>query len=629
MYERFENVILASMADIVVNNLIKSFQVGETVLNGLSFTVNPGERIGILGVNGSGKTTLFKILTGELDYDEGSVFVAPGKRLGLISQIPVYPEGYTTDDVLHSAFARLDAMSERMREIEEDFTADKMAEYDRLQSEFQRLGGYETESSINRVASGLDISSSMRGRLFESLSGGEKTRVNLARLILEDTDILLLDEPTNHLDLNAVIWLEDYISSFKGTVLAVSHDRYFLDKVAQRCIEITGGKAEFYSGNYSFFVEERQRRFDEKMKQYERDNAKVEQLTRAAEQMHLWAFLGMDKLHKRAFSMEKRIEKLKTSEKPVEARKLAVKFKEASFTGDEVLDCVNLSKSYGGKILLRDFSFEVLASESIAVIGNNGTGKSTLMQIITGEVPADCGIVRIGPQVKCAYLPQIVRFENESRTLLDTMLYEANCAPQQARDRLASFGFRGESVLKSVGTLSGGERSRLKLCILLGNDINLLILDEPTNHLDIASREWIESALSDYEQTLIFVSHDRYFIDKFATRVICFNGDGNITDYRGNYKEYLDFVSRLPAYEKTAKEKVRRERPKREAKANPSTLRKVESEIEKLESKIALLEQESSENCSDYLKLMEIEEEKSRLGQQLDELYLRWEELSE
>ncbi len=484
------------MIDITVNNLIKGFEIGSNVLDGLSFTVTAGERVAILGKNGAGKSSLFKILKGEMRPDEGTVTIDPGKRIGLISQIPVYPDGWATEDVLKTAHKALDRIAERMREIEV-LLADGheeevlLREYDRLQNDFVRLGGYEADSERNRVANGLEITPDMRERLFEQLSGGEKTRVNLARLILEDTDILLLDEPTNHLDLQATEWLEEYISRFKGTVLAISHDRYFLDKVAQRCIEIVDGKAEFYSGNYSFFVEERQRRFDEKLKQYEKDAAKIEQLQRAADQMHLWAFMGNDKLHKRAFSMEKRIEKLKKTERPVQQKKLSVRFKETGFTGDEAVVLADLSKRYGEKKLFSGLDMEITGGESVAIVGKNGIGKSSLIRIIVGEETPDSGFCVLGPQVRAAYLPQIVRFSNDSRSMVDTMLYDCKCSPQEARDRLAAFGFRGETVFTPVGALSGGERSRLKLCMLMGSDINLLILDEPTNHLDITSREWI------------------------------------------------------------------------------------------------------------------------------------------
>ncbi len=524
------------MIDISVSSLVKSFELGKNILDGLSFTVNSGERVGILGHNGCGKTTLFRILVGEIGYDEGEVAIAPSKRLGLISQIPVYPEGWTVEQVLRDAHRHIYSVAARMNELEaqmeHDQSAELLTQYDKLQADFARLGGYEMDVERSRVANGLDIPPAMLAQPFDSLSGGEKTRVNLARLILEDTDILLLDEPTNHLDLHATEWLEDYLLRFKGTVLAISHDRYFLDRVVERSIEIVDGKAEFYSGNYSFYVEERQRRFEEKLKKYEKDQAKIEQLERAAAQMHLWAFMGNDKLHKRAFSMEKRIEKLSHTERPTEQKKLTVKFKERSFEGDEVLVMDGISKSYGEKKLFSDLDLSVTGGERIALIGDNGTGKSTLVKLIMNQEKPDSGYLYLGPAIRTAYLPQLVSFTDESRSALDTMLYDCRCLPQQAHDRLAAFGFRGEDVLTPVGALSGGEKSRLRLCMLMGGDINFLILDEPTNHLDIASREWMEDALSDYEQTLLFVSHDRYFIEKFATRIWAL-ADGKITDFRG------------------------------------------------------------------------------------------------
>lgn len=627
------------MTDISVNNIVKGFEIGNNVLDGLSFTVTAGERIGILGRNGCGKTTLFRILTGEIGCDEGDVTIAPGKRIGLISQIPVYPDGWTTEDVLKTAQRQITHAKDRMHEIEKlledgNESENLLKEYDSLMEDFVRLGGYEADSERSRIANGLEITSDMRERLFDNLSGGEKTRVNLARLILEDTDILLLDEPTNHLDLHATEWLEDYISRFKGTVLAISHDRYFLDKVAQRCIEIVDGKAEFYQGNYSFFVEERQRRFDERMRQYEKDAAKAAQLQKAAEQMRLWAFLGNDKLYKRAFSMEKRIEKLKRSERPTVQKKLSVKFKEASFTGDEAVVLADLSKSFGKKKLFSGLDLEITGGESVAVIGDNGTGKSTLVRIITGDEKPDTGYSYLGPQVRMAYLPQIVRFSNDSRSALDTMLYDCKCTPQEARDRLASFGFRGEDVMIPVGALSGGERSRLKLCMLMGSDINLLILDEPTNHLDIASREWIEQALSDYEQTLIFVSHDRFFIDKFATRVVSFDGNGVITDYHGIYKDYTLWKAQQQVF---ADAERSRESGRKEKKAEyhgehkpnyGKKLSKVERDITMLESEIAAVNKEAEECATDYMLLMELDCRKKQLESELESLYEQWEELN-
>ena len=632
------------MIDITVSSLVKSFEIGSNILDGLSFQIEAGERVGILGPNGCGKTTLFHILTGALDYDEGQVSIAPGKRIGLISQFPVYPDGWTAEDVLQDAFRHVDAIRARMDQLtmqmERDSSPALLAEYDRLASDYERLGGYETDVAVNRVANGLQIGADMRAQSFDSLSGGEKTRLNLARLILEDTEILLLDEPTNHLDLHAVEWLENYLLHFKGTVLAISHDRYFLDVVAQRCIELQDGKAEFYSGNYSFYLEERQRRFEEKRKQYEKDQAKIEQLTRAAEQMHLWAFMGNDKLHKRAFSMEKRIEKLSRSEKPKEQKKLSVKFKERAFSGDEVLVADSLKKGFGDRVLFSDLSFLVEGQERVAIIGDNGSGKSTLVKLITGEETPDAGWLALGPSVRTACLPQLVRFEDDSRSAYDTMLWECRCSPQEARDRLAAFGFRGEDVFKPVSALSGGERSRLKLCMLMGSDINLLILDEPTNHLDIVSREWMEDALSDYGETLLFVSHDRYFIEKFATRIWAFD-NGVLTDYRGGYSAYVAWKQRQEVYasaEKKAADKksvspADQKVPQKPARPHAGNqvrqMQRVEKEISHLEEQLAALEEESARYATDYQKLMELEEQKEALNTALMEQYERWEALSD
>ncbi len=623
------------MIDIDVKNLKKSFEVGHDVLSDLSFEVNAGEHVGILGANGCGKTTLFRLLTGEYAPDEGSIAIHKGHRIGLISQIPVYPAGWTTEDVLREAHARLRAMSDRLRELETLMATDSsralLDEYDRLSDDFRRLGGYDMDRERNRVANGLDIPAEMRAREFDKLSGGEKTRVNLARLILEDTDILLLDEPTNHLDLRATEWLEDYITHFRGTVLAISHDRYFLDTIAQRCIEIVDGRAEFYSGNYSFYAVERQRRFDEQLKKYEKDQAKIEQLQKAAAQMHLWAFMGNDKLHKRAFSMEKRIERLSHTEKPKEAKRLSAGFKESEFRADEVLVADNLGKGFSGRTLFSGVEFKVTGGERIAVIGDNGTGKSTLVKLIVGEEQPDTGYVRRGPAVRMAYLPQIVKFRDPNLSAADTVIDECRCTMQEARDSLGAFGFTGEDALKAVGTLSGGEQSRLRLCILMRADVNLLILDEPTNHLDIPSREWMEDAISGYGEALLFVSHDRYFIEKFANRIWCFE-NGRITDFRGTFGEFRAYRERQQAIAQAAKSAAPKPEKKPKRSGTPERekqLRRVEREINKAEARLAELEAECEANASDYVRLMELDAEREELNKSLDALYLEWEELDE
>ena len=313
------------MIEISVNELKKSFEIGNNILDGVTFQIETGERVGLLGRNGAGKSTLFRILTGELEPDEGEVVIARNRRLGLISQIPVYPAGYTVEDVLNTAFSRHQKLAEEMEKLAAamangDSSEQTLRRYGELSAKFEGIGGYDTQTAVSKVAGGLSIPAEMRSQLFDSLSGGEKTRVNLGRLILEDTDILLLDEPTNHLDLHAVEWLEEYVRRFKGTVVAISHDRYFLDRTISRVIEVNEGKAEFYSGDYTFYAIEKERRFQEKMKQYEKEQAKIKQLQEAADKLHLWAFMGADKLHKRAFSMERRIERIRQTEKPAKAR---------------------------------------------------------------------------------------------------------------------------------------------------------------------------------------------------------------------------------------------------------------------------------------------------------------------
>ena len=624
------------MIDISVSNVSKEFEVGRKILDGLTFQVDTGERVGLLGKNGAGKTTLFRILTGELEPDEGQVSVAAGKRVGLISQIPVYPAGHTVEMVLRGAFQRLKAMEEEMERLTARMAAGEsdpalLRRYDALTAAFESGGGYDVETPLNKVCNGLDISADMRARPFADLSGGEKTRVNLGRLILEDTDVLLLDEPTNHLDLRCTEWLEDYLSRFKGTVLTISHDRWFLDKVVSRVVELENGRAEFYAGNYSFYVEEKERRYQERLRQYEKEQAKIQQLQTAADKLHLWAFMGNDKLHKRAFSMEKRIERLRRTDKPRKDRKLEVKFGEREFRGDEVLVIKGLKKSFGDRTLFRDVDLEVTGGERIALLGDNGAGKSTLIKLILGEEAPDEGKIRLGPTVRTGYLPQIIHFDRPDRNLVDTMLYAQNCSTQEARDRLAAFDFRGEDVFKSVSALSGGEQSRLRLCMLMDSKINLLILDEPTNHLDLNSREWIEEAVADYTGNLLFVSHDRYFINQFATRIWMLE-DGRITDFEGTFAEYRAWKEKkLPAPPPKKEEApVKKEKPKRTGgtKLLEKEVAAAEREVTKAEERMYDLTQEIEVSSSDYLKLTELYEQREALEEEIAHLYAVWERLS-
>ena len=626
------------MIDIGVTGLVKSFDLEKKILDGLTFQIDTGERVGILGRNGAGKTTLFKILTGELDYDEGEVFIAPGKRLGLISQIPVYPAEYTVEDVLRTAFSRMERLKGEMDALAEkmaagDSSAATLKRYGDLSARFEGLGGWDTDTAVSKVANGLTIDDSMRGRLFSELSGGEKTRVNLGRLILEDTDILLLDEPTNHLDLQATMWLEEYISKFRGTVLTISHDRYFLDRTVTRIIEIADGKAAFYSGNYSFYAVEKERRYQERMKQYLKEQAKIRQLEKAADQMHLWAFMGNDALHKRAFSMEKRIERMRTTEKPTKAKKMNAQFASREFRGDEVLQLRGLTKSFGDRTLLSDVYLRVEPGERIALLGENGTGKTTLLNMIVGQERPDSGSIRLGPAVVTAYLPQIIRFAHPERSLLDTMLYEKKgMTAQSARNRLAQYQFQGEDVFKSVSALSGGELSRLRLCMLMDEQTSFLILDEPTNHLDIEAREWVEEAVEAFDGTLLFVSHDRYFINRFATRIWEL-ADGTITDYPMGFTQYQTVKAqekqeRTPAPVREKKGDTRPAKGNRSQQAARRQLTICENTISKLETEIADLDGQMQQVGRDPDKLAEVYAKKMETENTLQEQMARWEELS-
>ena len=620
------------MVDIQVKNLVKFFVIGENLLDNLSFEIQEGERVAILGRNGCGKTTLFNILTGQMDYDSGEVYVNPNKRLGLISQIPRFPEGYTVEDVLRTAYSGLMKVKARMERLEADMasgaTAEQLREYDSLSNRFQSGGGYEMDVEVDKICNGLGIPAEQRTQEFDSLSGGEKTRANLARLLLEKTDILLLDEPTNHLDLRSVEWLEGYIKTFRGTVLAISHDRYFIDQIAQRVIEIADGHAEFYSGNYSFYMDEKQARFDLQMKQYEQEQAKLKQLGYTVERMKGWG-INNRTLYRRAMSIQHRMDRIRKTEKPKAERTMKASFGERDFSGDVVFKMKNVAKSFGDRTLFSDVNLLVEGGERIALLGDNGTGKSTFIKCLLGE--EDCqGKIQFGPTVKWGYLPQIIHFDHPERSLYDTMLYEKNCTPQMARDRLGAFLFQGEDVFKTVGNLSGGEQSRLRLCMLMDEKINLLILDEPTNHLDIASREWVEAAIEEFEGVLLFVSHDRYFIEKFAERIWLLE-DGKIRDFPCGYQKYRSILEHEAAAKPAAvaQPKPKKEKPKGGTKDSEKLVRRLEREIEKQEQTVAELDGKIEAASADYQELTRLLAEKEEAEAMLMDLMEQWEKAQE
>ena len=626
------------MIDIAVKSIKKYYDENHIILDQLSFDVYEGEKIGLLGNNGAGKTTLFRILAGEIGYEEGSIAMPRGKRLGLLTQIPYYPEDYTVETVLETAFSHILEIRAKMHKIEQDMAEDAstgvLRRYADLTAQLEAADGYQTEVNKNLVCNGLGIPQDMREKKFALLSGGEQTRVNLARLILRRTDILLLDEPTNHLDMSSVEWLEGFLRGFKGTAVIVSHDRYFLDRVVTRIVELKNGKAEFYSGNYSFYVQEKQARYIEQLRRYEKEQKEIARLEAAANRMHQWAEMGNSELHKKAFTIETRMRRVGKTEKPDKQKAIFSRFSERAFSGDEVLVAAGLTKSYGDKTLFNDIELKVLGGERIGLLGDNGSGKTTLLGILQGDVSPDDGWARFGPAIKTGYMPQIMTFDNEGRNLVDTLIYGMNCSPQTARNRLGAFRFQGEDVFKQVSDLSGGERSRLWLCMQMARDINLLLLDEPTNHLDIESREWIEQAVQDFEGTLIFVSHDRYFVNRFATRIWELR-DGLLYDFQGSYEQYL-------AYQEKIKEKQRPSEPESDSKPEKkaaSTSREsaaakkraviLEGQISQVEGEIEELDREMERCASDFARLQQLIGEKKQLGEEMARLYGAWEQAME
>lgn len=625
------------MGEILLKDIHKYY--GAThVLKGVNLEVFEDSVVGLIGKNGAGKTTIFKILSEQENYDKGELFMAKGRRLGILDQIPEYEPGTTVYQVLDSAFEDLYELRDKIQKLSKQMTKDRdprlVKEYGDVLHEFESRGGYTIETSINMVCNGIGIDSEIHERLFSELSGGERTRVNLARIILTDANILLLDEPTNHLDINSLEWLEEYLNSFKGTVVVISHDRYFLDKIAERIIEIEDGLSFSYEGNYSRYAILKEQRRIEQLHHFEQEQKKIKQLEQAIKRMHDWAGRADNaKMHRRAFSMEKRLERIKntSTSKPKKERILWQSFKSGLPSGQEILTIKGLAKSYDSNIILNDTNLLIKKGDKVALLGNNGAGKSTLLKVVMGEITADAGTVRMGPSVIPAYLPQIVQFDEPEYTILETIRRELIIDEGTARNILAGFLFTGEDVFKKVDSLSGGEKSRLKLCILMQRGVNFLILDEPTNHLDIASREWIEEVLEDFDGTILFVSHDRYLIRKFAN-IVCELEDKKLYYFDGNYEEYRNW-KRYDAQRKMAlnRKDSKAKKENTDTRIKRPTPKAIERRLKLLEENIALAEKRMSEiddeinvNASDYQILEELLNEKKELEDKNELLFEEW-----
>lgn len=544
------------MIELSLNNIEKNFGF-KKVLNGFNLELKTKERIALIGPNGSGKTTIFKIIIGEENINNGNISIRKDSTIGMLSQIPpIFKEETTVKEILLIGKTKVIEIEKKLRELENKMSTCKpnelnnlLKKYGILQEKFNNLNGYQLESDINKVCNGFKIKPEMLDRKFNTLSGGEKTIVYFASLILSEPSILLLDEPTNHLDIDTLEWLEEYLKNYKGSILISSHDRYFLDKVTTKTILIERGKEEVFFGNYSYYLEENERRimsefedFKDQQKQIAAMKASIKKLQEFG---HL-AFPGGESFFKRAASIQKRLDKIELLDKPETNKELPLDFQVQKRSGKEVLIIDNLSLMIGDRILLEDANIHIRYGEKVCLMGKNGTGKSTIIKLLFNDTPAEIidGEIKLGSNVKIGYLPQEIHFDDENATILDTARKFFDGTETSLRATLAKFLFYGENVFKKVKSLSGGEKVRLKLLELIQKKANFLILDEPTNHIDIDTKEMLEEALNEYTGTILFISHDRYFINKLAKRTLYIENH-HINSYIGNYDDYKEQISRL------------------------------------------------------------------------------------
>ena len=539
------------MTDISIANAKKDYGF-KNVLDDFALEVTSGEKIGLIGPNGCGKTTLFKLITKEENLDAGSISIRKGANVRLLSQMPpVASDSCTVKDILTRDFKDIFEIEALMKDLEEQMATaepDKLEQildrYGKLQTRFMDLDGYNIDSKINELCNKFRISEDMLNRKFNTLSGGEKTIVNLASIMLSSPDVLLLDEPTNNLDIDTLEWLESYLKSYTGTIILCSHDRYFLDKVVSKIVLIERGKSEIFFGNYSYYLKENERRILAEFEQYKDQQKMIEAMKRKIKQLQEFgklAYPGGESFFKRAASIQKRLDKMELLEKPETAKEIPLNFQMNDRSGKQVLMVRDFDLSVADKDLLNQVSFNVVFKDRTCLMGKNGSGKSTLIKYIMNlyENEQDDNNIRIGSNVSIGYIPQTITFEDDNATILDTARKSYYGSETHLRASLAKFMFNGENVFKRVGTLSGGEKVRLKLFELMQRNVNLLIMDEPTNHIDITTQEVLEEALKEYPGTILFISHDRYFINEIAKKILYIENKG-IKEYLGNYDDYIN-----------------------------------------------------------------------------------------
>lgn len=652
-----------------VNNIGKSFGITQ-VLDKVSFQVNDNEKVAVVGMNGAGKSTLFKIILNELTPDEGSINIAKDCKLGYLAQ----HEAVTSNNTIYQEMLRVKKdiikLEQTIRQMEINMksakgnTLESMLEtYARLTHEFESRNGYAYKSEVIGVLKGLGFSEDTFDNLVDTLSGGEKTRVALGKLLLSNPDLLLLDEPTNHLDLETIAWLENFLASYKGAVLIIAHDRYFLDKVVTKVIEIENKKATIYTGNYSSYSDKKAKEHEARIKHYINQQKEIK---RQEEVIAKLRSFSREKSIKRAKSREKALSKIERIDKPYELdESMSIQFEPSIRSGNDVLTVSSLSKSYASLTLFKDIDFEIKRGEHVAIIGNNGTGKSTILKIINGLEKADRGNVKIGEKVRIGYFDQEQELLDLDNTVFEEIQDEYPYLNNTSvRNILASFLFTGDDVFKQIKDLSGGERGRVALAKLMLSEANFLILDEPTNHLDITSKEVLEKAINKYSGTVLYVSHDRYFINKTATRILELTNQTMI-NYLGNYDYYVEkkldlektLLADINTYSSYGNNKALNSSKDRDLthvstdnlaapsgkqewlqqKEEQARLRKLQNEIKQTEEEISKLEKRSEEIdnllsleeiYTNVEKLVELNNEKKEIDHRLEILLEKWEDLA-
>ena len=635
---------------------VKKYMEATLVLKNINFQIYSGEKVGIVGVNGSGKTTVLKLIAGILPmdycvgypgatspgYDEGFINKPSGATCAYLEQIPQYENGIKVIDVLKMAFSEVYEIEEKMHKLEDEMKVLKGEELERSLKQYSRLvqsyevkGGYNTEEKLAKICTGLKFTQNFLDKEFNLLSGGEKTTVILGKLLMDNPDILLLDEPTNHLDMDSIEWLERYLNNYDGIVIIVSHDRYFLDNVVSKIIEIEDMESKTYKGNYSSYVKQKEEKLLEQMHNYKEQQKEIKSMESTIKDLRDWAIRADNsKFFKRAASMEKRLERMKSNEdaqKPkIENKTMKLNFKNSERSGEETIKAKGLCKSYIDKVIFNEADLLINFKERVALVGPNGSGKTTFLKMLLGEEAPDKGTVELGDNVKVGYLPQVITFDNEEYTVIQAFRDDISILEGQAREYLSKFMFFGNSVFKKVKALSGGERIRLKLSMLLYENINLLILDEPTNHLDIDSIETLEEALEEFKGTIFFISHDRYFINKIGERIIVIE-DNKFKSYLGNYDYYKEIQDRVKLEKEIndlQKEKViKKEKKKKEideVKKRENEIKKLEIKIKKLEKELEGIELTMSNLELNYEELNELFSKKEELSEELEKVMEEW-----